>query len=277
MDKQKILKIDLTISLVGFDEKLCVNNEDSPLNPVLLESWDFTTGVPRDKWATGSQNGGALNFSKGFLNGVYPVGGGVPMWAVYTPTEALDQVYIEFDARMSSNVKHGLKFLKIFGKDTGVGYANFTTGLDYTGVDNGSLQAVSFGDGVNHENDTGSVILLNGAYPTWIGRSYGSASVATPQSTAWASSNWGTDWHHFKMMFKYNSGSTTENEVADGEFYLNIDGLDYVVASGLFNSNPGNTKEIKSIELLGYSNGTASDSFTIDYDNVVFSKGGFMS
>jgi hypothetical protein len=249
---------------------------------------DFDTSLSLPGWSIGAQAGGMVgistditqNFmgSPGSVLGSYPAPtGGVYVWGAYDLSAlALEDVYVEFWARMPAAL-HGLKFLKVFGGnaggDTG-NYANTTFGLDYTGVDFGCMYQVSFGDGTSASNDTDNVINFDGTNPEWIGRSYGhGAVVQTPQMSLWASSNWGTSWHHFRLRAKFNSGTTATNEVADGAYYVEIDGKVYVDASGLFNRNPSNAP-IDRIEIFGWSqNGTAP--FQIEYDNLTISTGGF--
>jgi hypothetical protein len=197
----------------------------------------------------------------------------VYVWASYDLSD-LDtrDLWVEFRAKMPG-AKQGLKFLKIFGQDQN-GYANTTFGLDYTGVDFGSMYQVSFGDGSGTSNDTANVINFNGEYPEWIGRSFGTASVLTPQNQIWASSNWGTEWHHFRIHVKFNSGTSAADEVADGEYYVEIDGTVYVDAQGLFNRHWSNGP-IDRVELFGWAQ-NGSQPFEIWYDDVRLSTGGFL-
>ncbi len=99
---------------------------------------------------------------------------------------------------------------------------------------------LEYGDGTTVQNSGQQTIFLNGANPTWIGRSYGVADVLTPDVNGWPASNWGTSWHHFRVHVKFNSGTTTSNQVADGEYYVEIDGKAYVDATGLYDRNPAN-------------------------------------
>ena len=252
----------------------------------ILTSNQFTT-LTSPGWALGAQDGGtvsistdtSLNYNGGATSvvGKYPTAsGGVYVWGSYDVSALkTEDIYIEFWAKMPG-AKQGLKFLKIFGGRASDGSAaNTTFGMNYTGGDNGSLYQVSFGDGSTPFNDTQNVINLDGTYPSWIGRSYGHATVATPQKSAWASSNWGTNWHHFKMHVKFKSGNSGAAEVADGQYYLEIDGKVYADASGLFNRNYTNGP-IDSIQIFGWAQG-GSTPFEIWYSNVVISTGGFVS
>jgi hypothetical protein len=218
--------------------------------------------------------------SAGSVRGTYPArgsGGGGYVWCGFdVSAHATRELYIDFWAKMPSTTKQGLKFLKIFGK-RGVtdndNYANTTFGLDYTGVDVGGMYCVSFGDGAGVSNDTASVINFDGSSGSWIGRSYGTAVVSTPQRHIWASSNWGTTWHHFRMRVKFNSGTTADNEVADGAYYVEIDGQVYVDARNLFNRHWSNGP-IDRVELFGWTQ-TGTSPFEIWYDDVTISTGGF--
>ena len=148
-----------------------------------------------------------------------------------------EDVYIEFWAKMPG-AKEGCKFLKIFG-DRSDGNANTTISTNYTGGDWGAIDQVSFGDGTTRRNDSQNSINLSGQDPQSIGRSYGKATVSTPQMSTFSSQDWGTAWHHFRVHVKFNSGTTPQNEVADGEYYLEIDGKVYVDATGLLQPKPG--------------------------------------
>jgi hypothetical protein len=214
-------------------------------------------------WSFGSQAGGnvaistdtSLNYNghSGSVVGSYPVAtGNVYAWGDFSVASLhTEDIYIDFWAKMPA-AKQGLKFLKIFGANQGAGYANTTFSLDYTGYDFGAMYQVSFGDGTGLQNDTANVINFDGSSPSLIGRSYGLAAVSTPQMTRFASSQWGTSWHHFQMHVKFNSGTSSANEVNDGAYYVAIDDKVYVNATGLFNRNPSNGP-IDYIELLGWS------------------------
>lgn len=240
--------------------------------------------LPSD-WSIGAQAGGTVSISEnasdnyagsaGSLKGTYPVAsGGVYVWGAYDLSGlALSDLYIEFRAKMPA-AKQGLKFLKIFGKDTNGAYANTTFALDYTGVDLGGMYQVSFGDGSGTGNDTANVINFDGQNPEWIGRSFGTASVQTPQNALWASSNWGTDWHHFRIRAKFNTGSSASDEVADGAYHVEIDGKVYVDATGLFNRHWSNGP-IDRVELFGWAQ-NGSEPFELWYDDVRLSIGGFL-
>ncbi len=234
-------------------------------------------------WTFGAQAGASikvntdasknLNGSSGAVVASYPTPtGAVYAWGVYNLAAAKSyDLYMDFWAKMP-NAKQGLKFVKIFGGDNG-GYANTTFALDYTGADYGSMYQVSFGDGSTNGNDTANTINFDGSYPNWIGRSYGKASVSTPQKKAWASSNWGTSWHHFRLHAKFNSGTSASTEVNDGQYYVEIDGVVYVDAKGLFNRHYSNLP-IDRVELFGWSQ-SGNAPFEIWYDNVKVSTTGW--
>ena len=243
-----------------------------------------------DGWIIGAQDGGeegveAINFPDASgtnvdaLVGVYPkpaFTGGNYMWAQYDMAQLnSEDVYIDFWARMPGN-KDGFKFLKIFGQDLPQGgYANTTFETDFTGVDYGAIRQISFGDGSSLDNDTQSVINLDGTYPAWMGRSYGTASVKTPQMSNFSSADWGSAWHHFRIHVKFNSGTTLLNEVPNGEYYLEIDGKVYVDATGVYNRNPANGP-IDHISFFGWAQSDPS-SFEVDYYDIRISTGGFMT
>lgn len=261
---------------------------DGPV--VLLSELVFnSTNLSAPGWVFGAQRGGAIsvqptaspisNSSTVYaLEGSYPApgAGGQFIWADYKlPTSATEDIYIEFWAKMPG-VKEGCKFLKIFGQRlTPTNYADTTIFTDYTGVDYGAVRQIGFGDGTHLINDSQNVVMINGTNPTWIGRSFGNAVVQTPQMSNFASSDWGTGWHHFRIHVKFNTGTTAQNEVPDGEFYIEIDGKVYVNATGLFNRNPSNGP-IDHIEFFGWAQ-TESQPFQVWYDDIRISTGGFTS
>jgi hypothetical protein len=249
-----------------------------------------STTLSMPGWTFGSHNGGSLLISTTTttpvsgdssyaLEAVYPAstGGGQYTWADYSVSSLNTRdVYIEFWAKMP-DAKEGLKFLKIFSKRTGSdGYARVTFGVNYTGApSHGGIPNVEFGDGTTLVNDGQNAIRFDGTYPQWIGRSYGSAKVLTPQMSYWPASDWGTSWHHFKAHVKFNSGTTSANEVPDGEVYLEIDGTVYADATGLYDRNPANGP-IDYVEFGGWAQ-TDSQPFDVWFDNITISSGGFAS
>ncbi len=258
---------------------------------VIIGQQDFESGVvpSTNGWSFGAQSGGQvsvstvansnLNGSRGSLRGIYPKPGtgGVFIWGSWDLAALnLNDVYIDFWAKMP-NAKYGLKFLKVFGQRAGNtnNVANTTFGLDYTGVDYGAMYCVSFGDGTTASNDTQNVINFNGEYPDWIGRSFGkpSLSLLSPQKRIWSSSNWGDTWHHFKIHIKFNSGTTQSTEVADGEYYVEIDDKVYVDAKGLFNRHYSNLP-IQNISFFDWTQG-GGYPFEIWYDDIKITTGGF--
>lgn len=269
-------------------------NALAAVNIIYKESFE-SSRVPADNVDTGNDKGGfyALdpkatisisadgsknnNNSSGSIKGTYPApvgSGGYYIWAGMTPANRnLNDLYIEFWAKMPGN-KHGLKFLKVFGQNDGKGgYSNTTFGLDYTGVSYGGMYCVSYGDGSSTGNDTQNIIMFDKTYATQIGRSASVADVQIPQQKIWAGSNWGTGWHHFKFHVKYNSGTSAATEKADGEYYVEIDGKVYVNAKGLFNRHWSN-KPIDRIELFGWSQ-SGNQAFELWYDDIIVSTGGF--
>jgi hypothetical protein len=210
---------------------------------------------------------GALKFS-------YPAANKQPKLNLNVPSININEIFIEFDARMPGN-KFGCKFVKCHGKVIGGNnYSNTTFGLDYTGVDFGSLYQIQYGDGAITENDNNNYIGVGSGVGSLPGRSP-SPVITADHVGRFASSQWGTDWHHFKIHIKYNSGTSSGDEVPNGEYYLEIDDVMYVHATDLFNRNPANST-IDYIEFGGLTQG-ATDPFELYLDNIVASIGGFMS
>lgn len=245
-----------------------------------------STTMSATGWSFGSQDGGTIAVaatpassatSAYSLQGNYPVAsGGQYIWADYNllPLNTED-IYIEFYAQMPAATQ-GCKFLKIFGeRTTSTNYADVTIPADFTGIDPGGMVAVYYGDGTTITNDTQDAIFFNGSSPSSVGRSYGVADVLTPQSAYFSSASWGTAWHHFRVHVKFNSGTSSANEQADGEIYIEIDGKVYVNATGLFNRNASNGP-ISYLELFGWAQNDTSP-FQILYNNVRITTGGFVS
>lgn len=279
------LRLAGTLSAVGLLALAMISPLASadPIRSVVFA--DFETGqLPMGRWSWGAY-GATLEVSKdrsnnylnsaGSVRAVYPVpqGGRYALGIINLGDLKTRELYVEFAAKMPG-VKHGLKFLKVFGGRNANGYANATFQPDYTGSDNGGFLFVGFGDGAVTENDFGSVINLDGSAPHLIGRSYGLATVSTPQKAFWPSTNWGTSWHRFRIKVKFNSGTSVLNEVNDGEFYLEIDGKVYVDAKGLFNRHPLNLP-IESVTIFDWSQ-SGTQPFEVWYDNISVSTGGFM-
>lgn len=243
-------------------------------------------------WTIGAQVGGSIGVQPtsapdaganvDAVVGTYPdpPSAGQYMWADYSVRAlSTEDVYVEFWAKMPSTYKGGCKFLKVFGQRSTVAGsqsdADSTISTDYTGADFGAVRQISFGDGTTVRNDSQNVINLDGTDPAWIGRSHGTAVVSTPQMTDFPSSAWGTGWHHFRVHIKFNDGTTQQNEVADGEYYLEIDGKVYVDATGLYNRNPADLP-IDYIEFFGWAQ-KDPHPFTVAYDAIRISTGGFLS
>lgn len=262
-----------------------------------------------DGWSIGAQNGGAVGVQAttgpdgttvDALEGSYPqpaYHGGQYMWASYNVSQLnIEDVYIEFWAKMPL-AKEGCKFVKVFGQRSPAGYgADTTIATDYTGADYGAIRQISFGDGTDLGNDSQNVININGTNPQWIGRSYsqqpveiatpsgtaeleappyGTAVVETPQMSNFTSSDWGTGWHHFLIHIKFNSGTSVQNEVPNGEYFLEIDGKVYVDATGLYNRNPADLP-INNVEFFGWAQ-TEFSPFQLWYYDIRISTGGFVS
>lgn len=286
----RLLKLNRSIGayIVSAALLICANNLSAEV--VVLGEANFDSGtIPNGNgWGFGAQEGGTISIAKdtgtnfngsaGSLRGTYPVTpGGMYVWGGFDVADLnIYDVYIEFWAKMPT-VKRGVKFLKIFGQKTNNNayYANTTFALDYTGVDIGGMYCVGFGDGTTPENDVNNVIFFDGTYPAYVGRSTGKAVISTPQKKMWNASNWGDTWHHFRFRVKFNSGTTAATEVADGAYYVEIDGKVYVDAKNIFNRHYSN-KPIQKISLFDWSQG-AGAPFELWYDNVRITTGGFYS
>ncbi len=239
-------------------------------------------------WVIGAHAGGSVGVQAttgpagttvDALEGSYPQpspSGGQYIWADFNIAQlSTRDVYIEFWAKMPL-AKEGCKFVKVFGQRASSGYAaNTTIATNYNGGDFGAIRQISFGDGTQLGNDTQNAINLNGSYPEWIGRSYGTAVVKTPQMSVFSSTAWGSEWHHFRIHIKFNTGTTMQNEVPNGEYYLEIDGKVYVDATDLYNRNPADAP-INYVEFFGWAQ-TDPHAFQLWYYDIRISTGGFVS
>lgn len=242
--------------------------------PILLYSESYSGTLPTGVLATGISTAAIIN---GELKMTYPANAetnGLPFQTVDLSSYNVADLYIQFKARMP-NAKWGLKFLKIFGKvsttntpnDT---YSNTTWQLIYG---TGAFEAVQFGDGSSLSNDNASAIGFEGGVQGGLTARNSGAIISCPQSKAFLVSDWGTAMHQFKFRVKFNTGTSALNEVADGAYYLEIDGNVYVDATNIFNRSyqSGN---IDRIEIGGYTTGN-NPSFDIEYDDLIISTGGF--
>jgi len=264
-------------------------NSTTPMTKPMAAASITSASLAPQGWTIGAQRGGSIGVQQtsspdstgtiDVLEGTYPnpPSGGQYMWADYSVADLnTEDVYIEFWAKMPSQYKGGCKFVKVFGQRTAAGYsADSTIATNYQGGDFGAIMQISFGDGTALGNDSQNVINLNGANPQWMGRSYGTAMVKTPQMSAFSSTDWGTTWHHFRIHIKFNSGTTPQNEVPDGQYYLEIDGKVYADATGVYNRNPADLP-ISYIEFFGWAQ-KDPHPFQLSYDDIRISTGGFMS
>ena len=262
---------------------------DGPVALLTELQFNSTTLNAPSGWTIGANNGATISVQPtsspgGGGNTVYALEGSYPapalhgaqyIWATYNVADLnTEDIYIEFWAKMPG-VKEGCKFVKIFGQRlTPTNYADTTIYTDYTGASYGAIRQIAYGDGSTITNDSQRVINLSGT-GTNIGRSYGIASVQTPQMSFFSATDWGSGWHHFRIHVKFNSGTTTQNEVPDGEYYLEVDGKVYVNATGLYNRNPANGP-INRIAFFGWAQ-TETQPFQLWYDDIRISTGGFAS
>jgi hypothetical protein len=265
------------------------NTADQGLTPgvgTLIGLADFSTSglvpasiSPNTHWESGAYSGGAISIVGGAFKAAIPLATG----NVYTLLEFFfapntRDVYIEM--RVKFSVGQWLKFIKFFGinlegEEATYGYSNATYGV----LESGELPYISFGDGANTNqypllNDVGQQVRLDSTYPQYVGRSYPSpAIVSTPQSASFSFDD--GEFHTIKIHQKFNSGTTAENEVADGVSYLEIDGLVYSNTRNLFNRHYMN-KSLDRVSFLGYAqNGTVP--FDVFIELIKISTGGFVS
>lgn len=254
---------------------------------VLVKQYNFPNNqAPADSdWFGFTNSGGTLDYSNGTVRGVYPAGAtdSVVGVSIRNLADLLDEgeVYVEFDARIvGAEAQQGCKFIKIFNNtaDPQNNYANVTFGTNYTGLDDGGIISINYGDGTGVTNDTVNGIDLSDG--TLVGNTQDPGRAPSPvievPNGIFASEDWGPDvWHHFRIKMKFNTGTTAENEQPDGELYLEIDGEVYCNVTGIFNRHYSNDRGIATVALFGVTQGNVP-GMTIDYDNIKISKGGFV-
>lgn len=269
---------------------LSAGDADGPVSTLTYLQPDATTVTnPPPGWSFWNGGGGAVttaiatppvstDTSQYVLEGSYPVSplsGGEYVSAYFDVLSQVttEDLYIEFWAKMPSGMG-GFKFLKIFGQRlTPTNYADMTFPTDYTGIQPGALAAVYYGDGTQITNDSQNAIFYSGTAIS--GRSAGIASIQTPQDAMFTAADWGTAWHHFRIHVKFNSGTSSANEVPDGEIYVEVDGKVYLDATGLYDRNPTNGP-IQKVEFFGWAQNDAAP-YQIWYDDIRITTGGFAS
>ena len=250
----------------------------------VLSAIDATGGVmppasqhASTSWASGSANGGTMGIvtdtdfrsGKAFQGTYLAAATGIDAYLQLNMSGlALDELYIQFKAKMSGTAG-ACKFLKIFGTAVSTNYANFT--LQPTWSSAGNIESAQFGDGTTITNDANNSINLDGTTLSNAGRSYPSTAViSTPQAADFL------DWsgvNQFRVRVKFNTGTTSGNEVADGEIWVEINGNVYLNATGLFNRHYSNDT-INRCAFFEYSQSNAA-ALTLLMSDIIVSTGGF--
>ena len=258
---------------------------NKPIRGVRVAHADFNDGsiTPAPiydgvTWSPYFTDGGAITNPDGTARLSYPVpapdGNGYCLLGVSMPPNTR---IVSLTCRVKwLTLAHAVKFIKFHGIRNGANYANCTFGL----TDGGWWKQISFGDGSTVGNDTANVIQLDGSYPQGVGRSY----FTTPRTAIvqlshgeFRGDEWGIDvWHDLELYIKFNDGTSAENEVANGEFQLIIDGKVYVDAKGLFNRRYDNAA-LDYISFGDWAQGagsTVNNAFTVAFDDIDIYVGG---
>jgi len=198
-------------------------------------------------------------------------------------------IYIEFEAKMipasySGGQIGAVKFLKCFGLqdvngDEDGDYVNYTMQPQW--ASNGMLTQVAYGDGTLVENDSNHSVDFNGADLTKAGRSYANPQPATVSQPAVVNAPQASNFtltpntvHTFRLRIKMNTSDGVSVETPDGIITVDIDGNNYMTATGLYNKHPTNG----AFDNIGfYNHGQANYSaFTLRYSAIKISTGGFI-
>jgi len=162
---------------------------------------------------------------------------------------SLGEIYIRFYAKSDGPLSSS-KFLKIFGLQTGTGYANTTLSMmPYSGT-----LALLFGQGITTNNDAGASIYLDGSTVSGVTVDVSSSNFI-PDDT----------WRCYELFMKYNT-----NDNSDGVYKVWIDGVLRLHATNVKNRHNLNTRGIWGVQLGGYTHGAAT-VWHIWYDDIIIS------
>lgn len=222
-------------------------------------------------WQTNAWSGGSLSRTGGHIALTNPAnaeGGVYTLVGIECFGLGLRDYYLEFEIKYPSNV-WGSKFCKFHGAAGGNGQgANCTFGQN----DVGDITYIGYGDGVELGQDVNQSIDLNGTLN--MGRNASIADFLVSPIGRYAASNFsGNVWRKVRVHAKFNTGTTSENEIPDGVFYLEIGGVVYCHVEGIFNRHYLNPP-VAEINIGGWTAG--GSAFTYHVRNVKISTGGFV-
>jgi hypothetical protein len=236
--------------------------------PNIIRAWDFVNTFPAESEYE-SYNGGLIEIVDGLMRMHYPVDsiGGAVYNFLNVDLAGKTHVSIKFKIRMPSSYKHGFKIWKIFGQpdpQNAANYCNSTFGALYpTAV----MESVAFGDGTGEENDQQHAFRYDGTLPDWAGRNHELPGAVVLTSGGPNFEFEDDEWHDFEYICKYNTGTTVGDEVSDGAFYVKIDGVMRLDATGVFNRHPSNLP-MDSGHLGDWSQG-ATEPFVVEFTDVI--------
>jgi len=212
---------------------------------------------------------------------------GADQWGILSglyfnaPSLALQDFYVEFKAKFQNGLG-ACKFFKVGGINGNQNYANFTMQLEWFNPQapypqTAFISRIGFGDGAGTENDGNNVVEFVNTNPSWIGSRNYPYTVNDPNTsvTRTRNSNWvpvvGTVYD-FKVRIRYNSGTTALNEIADGIISVEIDGVEAVTASNMFNRHYTNGF-LDKLDFFDWSQNNPT-SFTLRYSSFKVSEVG---
>jgi hypothetical protein len=180
----------------------------------------------------------------------------------------LNEATVEFDFKVTYGAGElpygGCKFMKLFGIPySPEGFANITFGMNY--YDRNELKEVSYGGGSTLLlRDSQSTIRYNGTQVN----TYEPKPVIISYSYA-IDDHLDQNWHQFRAYARYN-----DNDQANGEYKVWIDGILRLHAMGVTNRHNNNSPYFWKAHFGGY-NGSTSSSFPpwhLTIDNVKITK-----
>lgn len=228
--------------------------------------------IPGANWQTGAWNGGSLTKTGGYISMTNPanVDGGVySLTGIECFGLGLRDFYLQFEVKYPG-VVWGSKFCKLHGAAGSNGYgANCTFGQN----DVGDLTYIGYGDGTQLGQDVNQTIYLDGG--KYMGRNASIADwVVQPQGTYMHQNFNDHAWHKFRVHAKFNTGTSAQDEVPDGEFFLEVDDVVQCHVRNIYNRHYLNPP-IAEVNIGGWTAGGAQP-FELDVRNVKISTGGFV-
>ena len=174
-------------------------------------------------------------------------------------SQKANELYVSVRAKYINPQYGNNKFIKFFGsRYSPVGYANFTTGMQFGGF----MEGIYYGNPSKSGTilDTQAVVRYRNCFATEPG-----VSIDICRNSRFNPSD--NQWFTYEVHVKYNSDNKS-----DGIFEVWINGLQYLKATNIKNRHNDNSDVIDQISLgdYGVAKSTSSE-YSLFLDDVVFS------